>query len=158
MLKLRPCKFQPKQGAWSFYFPKNGNFLPSCYTEGVIRYLFLLMPLLARWLVNALLFLVVAAVLPDSIHIAGIGTALIVALLWGLLTTTLKPILIVLTLPVNILTLGLFTFFINAFLFWFLAQVVKGFEVDSFGAAFFGALILSVLHLIAGTLLKKRGE
>jgi len=116
------------------------------------------MPLLARWLVNALLFLLVAAVLPDSIHIAGIGTALIVAALWGLLSMTLKPVLIVLTLPVNILSLGLFTFFINAFLFWFLAQVVKGFEVDGFGAAFLGALLLSVLQLIAGRLLRPQQE
>lgn len=114
------------------------------------------MSLLSRWLVNAVLFLVVAAVLPDSIHIAGVGTALVVALLWGLLSVTLRPILIILTLPVNILSLGLFTFFINAFLFWFLAQVVKGFEVDGFGAAFLGALILSILHLIAGLLLRKR--
>jgi putative membrane protein len=116
------------------------------------------MPLLARWLVNALLFLVVAAVMPDSIHIAGLGTAMIIALLWGLLLVTVRPILIVLTLPVTLLTLGLFTFFINAFLFWFLAQVVKGFEVDSFGAAFLGALILSVLQMVAGRLLRRREE
>ena len=116
------------------------------------------MSLLARWLVNTLLFLLVAALLPDSIHISGVGTALVVALLWGLFSVTLKPVLIVLTLPVNILTLGLFTFFINAFLFWFLAQVVKGFEVDGFGAAFFGALLLSGLHLIAGALMKRREE
>lgn len=116
------------------------------------------MNLIARWLVNALLFLVVAAILPDSIHIAGIGTALVVAILWGLLSMTLKPILIILTLPVNILSLGLFTFVINAFLFWFLARIVQGFEVDGFGAAFLGALILSALHLIAGIAFRKSEE
>jgi putative membrane protein len=116
------------------------------------------MDFIARWLVNALLFLVVAAILPDSIHIAGIGTALVVAILWGLLSMTLKPILLILTLPVNILSLGLFTFVINAFLFWFLARIVRGFEVDGFSAAFFGALILSVLHLIARKAFRKKEE
>ena len=116
------------------------------------------MPLLFRWIVNALLFLAVATLLPDRIHIAGFGTALILALLWGLISVTLKPILIVLTLPVNILSLGLFTFFINAFLFWFLSQVVKGFEVRGFWAAFVGALLLSLLHAVANMLFRKSQE
>lgn len=107
------------------------------------------MPLLARWIINALLFLAVAAILPEHIRIAGFGTALIVALLWGLASVTIKPVLFVLTLPVNLLTLGLFTFVLNAFLFWFVSQIVKGFEVSGFWGAFLGALLLSVLHSIA---------
>ncbi len=113
------------------------------------------MPLLFRWVINALLFLAVATLLPDQIRIAGFGTALVLALLWGLVSVTLKPILIVLTLPVTILTLGLFMFFINAFLFWFLSQIVKGFEVKSFAAAFLGALLLSILHSITNWLFRK---
>lgn len=107
------------------------------------------MPLLARWIVNALLFLAVANLLPQYIHISGFAAALWVALLWGLVGVTLRPILLLLTLPVNLLTFGLFTFVVNAFLFWFLSQVVKGFEVSGFWGAFLGALLLSVLHSVA---------
>lgn len=103
------------------------------------------MHVLARWVLNALMFLLVANLIP-GIHIASFWTALIVALLWGVIGVTLKPILIILTLPVNILTLGLFTFVINGFFFLLLARVVDGFEVSGFAAAFLGALALSVLH------------
>lgn len=94
---------------------------------------------------NALSFLLIANIVP-GIHIASLWTALIVALLWGIIGVTLKPILIILTLPVNILTLGLFTFVINGFFLLLLSSVVKGFEVNGFAAALLGALALSVLH------------
>ncbi len=103
------------------------------------------MYMLAKWVLNALAFLLIANIVP-GIHIASFWTALIVALLWGIIGVTLKPLLIILTLPVNILTLGLFTFVINGFFLMLLSTIVKGFEVSGFGAAFLGALALSVLH------------
>lgn len=105
------------------------------------------MSILARWLLSALMFLVVANVVP-GIHVKSFLTALILAVVWGVITMTLKPILLVLTLPVNILSFGLFTLVINGFLFWFLARLVPGFAVASFGVAILGALALSLLHII----------
>lgn len=103
------------------------------------------MPILAKWVLSALSFLLIANIVP-GIHIASFWTALVVALLWGLLGVTLRPLLVILTLPVTILTLGLFVFVINGFFLLLLAKVVEGFEVNGFSAAFLGALALSVLH------------
>ena len=105
------------------------------------------MSILARWLISALMFLVVANVVP-GIHVKSFVTALVLALVWSVITMILKPILLILTLPVNILTFGLFTLVINGFLFWFLARLVPGFTIASFGAAILGALALSILHMI----------
>ncbi len=105
------------------------------------------MSILARWLLSALMFLVIANVVP-GIHVESFMTALLLAVVWGIITMTLKPILLILTLPVNILTFGLFTLVINGFLFWFLARLVPGFAVASFGVAILGALALSLLHMI----------
>jgi putative membrane protein len=103
------------------------------------------MNILGKWVLNALSFLLIANIVP-GIHIASFWTALVVALLWGVISVTLKPVLIILTLPVNILTLGLFTFVINGFFLLLLARIVRGFEVNGLGAAILGALALSILH------------
>ncbi len=105
------------------------------------------MSILARWLISALMFLVIANVVP-GIHVESFVTALLMALLWSVITMILKPVLLILTLPVNILTFGLFTLVINGFLFWFLARLVPGFQVAGFGVAMLGALALSLLHMI----------
>ena len=72
----------------------------------------------------------------------------IVAVLLGALNLLVRPILVVLTLPITFLTLGLFTFVINAFLFWFLSSFIQGFAVTGFFAAFFGALVVSVVSFL----------
>jgi putative membrane protein len=105
------------------------------------------MYILLRWLVSAVALLGIAYFIP-GIRVAGFYSALIAALILGLVNAVIRPIIILLTLPVNILTLGLFTFVINAFLFWFVATVVKGFEVSGFWPAFWGALIVSVIGWI----------
>jgi putative membrane protein len=64
----------------------------------------------------------------------------------------------VLTLPINILSLGLFTLVINGFLFWFLSRIVEGFSVSGFGAAFWGALLLSILHALTQWLVRKEDQ
>lgn len=103
------------------------------------------MRLLALWIVNAVSFLIVANILP-GISVQDFATALFLAFLWGVISVTLRPILLLLTLPVTILTLGLFTFVVNGFLFWLLGHFVDGFDVASFGAAFWGALLFSILN------------
>ena len=80
-----------------------------------------------------------------GISVSSFATAVVVSLILGVLNVFIKPILLLLTLPVNLLTLGLFTFVINAFLFWLVSFFVKGFEVSGFVAAFLGALVVSVV-------------
>ena len=102
------------------------------------------MYLLARWLVNALALLGATYLVP-GISISSFYTALMVALILGLINAVIRPILLVLTLPINILTLGLFTFVINGLLFWFVSTFIKGFMVSGFLSAVVGALVVSVL-------------
>lgn len=85
----------------------------------------------------------------QGVSVDGFETAIMVALLLGILNVTVKPILFVLTLPLTLLTLGLFTFVLNALLFWFLGSVVPGFDVSGFLPAFLGALIIAAVSTIA---------
>lgn len=102
------------------------------------------MKLILRWALSAGAFWVVAHYLP-GISLAGWKVALVLSFLWGLIGFTVKPVLLLLTLPINLLTFGLFTLVINGFLLWLLGGVVKGFEVDTFVHAIVGALALSLL-------------
>ncbi len=112
------------------------------------------MYLILRWLINALAIIAIAYYVP-GVGVSGLYAALIAALVLGLINALLRPILIVLTLPVNILTLGLFTLIINAFLFWFASTIVEGFIVADFTAAFWGALVMWVASWITNWLFKK---
>ena len=99
------------------------------------------MQLILRWLINALAIMLMAFYLP-GIGVSSFYAAIIAALVLGILNALIRPLIILLTLPVNIITLGLFTLIINAFLFWFASTIVKGFYVSGFWAAFWGALIM----------------
>lgn len=112
------------------------------------------MKLLLRWIINAGALLLLASYLP-GIVVSGWYAALITALVLGLVNAVLKPILVLLTLPVNIITLGLFTFIINGLLFWFVASFIEGFAVAGFWTAFLGALIMSIISWLVNGLLKK---
>lgn len=105
--------------------------------------------LLLIWILNAVALLVVAYVLP-GITVASFGSALIAAILLGLLNALVKPILIVLTLPITIVTLGLFLFVLNALVFWLAGSIIKGFVVNGFWWAVLGAVIYS---LVSGLLI-----
>lgn len=102
------------------------------------------MSIIIVWFINALALILVSYVLP-GVHVAGFGSALIAALVLGLVNTLVRPILIILTIPVTVLTFGLFLLVINALLFWFVGSILKDFQVDSFGWALLGALIYSVI-------------
>jgi putative membrane protein len=103
-----------------------------------------MLKLLARWALNALALMVVPA-LVSSITVSGFVPALIAAIVIGLLNALLRPILLILTLPVTILTLGIFALVINGLLFWAAAGLVPGVHVTGFWGAFWGALIYSLL-------------
>lgn len=111
------------------------------------------MHLLLRWLINALAILGIAYYVP-GISVSSFYAALIAALVLGIINALLRPILIILTLPVNILTLGLFTLVINALLFWLTSSIVKGFTVTDFKAAFIGALIMWLVSWLTNWLFK----
>jgi len=98
----------------------------------------------ARWLIVALALLLAAYLVP-GITVASFYTALIVAVLLGILNLTVKPILLLLTLPITIVTFGLFALVINGVLLWFLGTFVKGFDVSGFVAALLGAFIITVV-------------
>ena len=101
-----------------------------------------------RWLVNAVGLLIVSKIM-QSIEIDGILTAVVAAAVIGLINIFLRPLLIILTLPINILSLGLFTLVINGLIFYFVGSIVEGFQVTGYLAAFLGALILSVINVLA---------
>jgi len=112
------------------------------------------MRLITKWLLSALALLLVAKVVP-GVEVSGIYIALIVAVLMGIVNVIIRPILIILTLPITILTLGLFTLVINGLLFWFVASFVEGFNVTGFVPAFVGALIVSVVSFLGNKMLTK---
>jgi len=114
-----------------------------------------MLTLLARWLVNAAALLLVAYLYP-GVHVEGFTAALFAALVLGLVNALIRPILVILTLPVTILTLGLFLFVINALLFWLVAEIVRGFTVTGFGAALLGSILYSVITLITSWILFPR--
>jgi putative membrane protein len=104
--------------------------------------------LLLKWLVSAIAVYAAASFVP-GITLPSFGRAMIVAVVLGLLNAILRPILVLLTLPITILTLGLFLIVINALMLMLAGELVKNFEVAGFGAALLGSLVISVVHLIA---------
>lgn len=105
------------------------------------------MKLIVRWLLLAAALLLVAH-LYSGVTVASFGSALIAAFVLGLFNTLVRPLLVLLTLPVTILTLGLFLFVINALMFWAAASVLDGFGVTGFLAALVGSLLYSVCGLV----------
>lgn len=101
------------------------------------------MKLLIIWMLNALALIAVASFVP-GIHVDGFVAALAAAFLLGLVNTLIRPLLLLLTLPVTLLTLGLFIFVINGTLFWFVGSVLRGFVVDSFWHGVLGAVLYSI--------------
>lgn len=111
------------------------------------------MKLLVKWLLSASALLCVAY-LYHGVVVASFGAALIAALVIGLFNLVLRPLLVLLTLPVTLVTLGLFLFIINALLFWAAAGILDGFYVRDFGAALLGSLIYSALGMLIDSALQ----
>lgn len=105
------------------------------------------MKIIVRWMLLATALLLVAHLYP-GVSVSSFGAAMIAAPVLGLLNTLIRPLLVLLTLPVTILTLGLFLFVINALTFWAAAELIKGFNVAGFGAALIGSLIYSLCGMV----------
>lgn len=101
------------------------------------------MKLFIIWMLNALALIAVASFVP-GIHVDGYLVALLAAFLLGLVNTLIRPILLLLTLPITLVTLGLFIFVINGTLFWLVGSVLRGFVVDSFWHGVLGAVLYSI--------------
>lgn len=108
--------------------------------------------LILVWILNAVALLVVAYLLP-GITVSSFGAALVAALVLGLLNTVIKPLLILLTLPLTIVTLGLFLLVLNALVFWLAGSILKGFQVDGFWWAVIGAIVYSIVSTFLSGLL-----
>ena len=116
------------------------------------------MRLVLTWLINAIALIALPYVF-SSIKVDSFVTALVVALVLGLINTLIRPVLVLLTLPVTILTLGLFIFVINGLLFWAVGSFIDGFHVGGFWSGVFGAIVYSIISwALSSLLLPKRGE
>ena len=112
------------------------------------------MRILLVWLVNALALIAVAYLIP-SITVSSFTWALVAALILGLVNAVIRPVLVLLTLPVTVLTLGLFILVINALLVWFVGSILEGFRVEGFWGAFLGSILFSVVSWLLSALVLK---
>lgn len=113
--------------------------------------------LLLRWFILSFAIMIAAYLFP-GIHVSGFGSALFAALVLGILNAFFRPILLILTLPINVLSLGLFTFVINAFLLMMTSGVIGGLVVEGFGSALLGSLVISLVSLLLSSFISDRGR
>jgi len=106
------------------------------------------MSIIFAWIIITIAILLAAYLIP-GIKVDSLGSAIIGAAILGLLNVLIKPILIILTFPITLLTLGLFIFVINALLFWLAGSIIHGFSVRSFGSALLGSLVVTIITFIA---------
>ena len=109
-----------------------------------------------RWLILTVA-IIVTAYLSSGIHVSGFFSAFFAAAILGILNAFFRPLLLLLTLPLNILTLGLFTFVINAIMLMMASGVIPGFEVHGFWSAVFGSLLISIISWFLTSFIGKRG-
>jgi putative membrane protein len=116
-----------------------------------------MMGLLIRWIVNAGALWLIASVI-KGIEVQSVFSALVAAAVLGVINAILRPIFILLTLPINLITLGLFTFLLNGFMLYLASTLVRGFEIHGFWAPVFGALILSLVSALTTAFLSDEGR
>jgi len=113
--------------------------------------------LLVVWLINAVALIAVAYLMP-SIQVSSFGAALVAALVLGLINAVVRPVLVLLTLPVTVLTLGLFIFVLNGLLFWMVGAWLEGFEVGGFWSGVFGSIVFSLVSWLLSALVMPRQQ
>lgn len=113
------------------------------------------MNFLLRLLINGIVFYLIALYVP-GIHAHGFGAAVLAAFIFGIVNAVIRPIVLLLTLPLTIVTLGLFIIIVNALMFWLATWVTPGFKVDGFTPALIGGVIMMIVGLVTNHLLKER--
>lgn len=121
--------------------------------EGKSRNVWCMVKLVTKTIIGAFALLLAATIVP-GVEVSTLYIAIITAVILGILNAVVRPILLLLTLPINLLTLGLFIFIINALLFWFASTFVDGFAVAGFFSAFLGSLLVSAVTTIGNKLIK----
>ena len=111
------------------------------------------MHLLLRLLVNAVAFYLIARYVP-GFHVASFTAAIIAALIFGIVNAIVRPLVLLITLPLTILTLGIFVLIVNALMMWLTASIAPGFRVDGFTPAFIGALVMMIVSFLTTQLFK----
>lgn len=114
-----------------------------------------MLQLISKWFVTALAFLLTTYFL-KGVHSDSILVICLAAAVFGVINAAIRPIIVLITLPITVLSLGFFTFFINGFLLWMTAKLVSGFHVDSFWWGFWGAILISVFSSIISSFLPKK--
>lgn len=109
---------------------------------------------LLKWFASAVAILIAGYFVP-GVQVAGFWSALILVVVIGLLNVSIKPLLVLLTLPINVITLGLFTFVINALIIMLASSIVKGFEVGGFVNALLFSIVLTIIQALFELLFKK---
>jgi putative membrane protein len=113
--------------------------------------------ILIRWLILTIA-IVIASYLIEGIRVSGFWSALFAAATLGMLNVFLRPVLLILTLPLNILTLGFFTFVINALLLLMASGVISGFQVAGFWSALFGSFVISIVNWLTSSFINEQGR
>ena len=113
------------------------------------------MSLIIKLLVNALALIITSNIIV-GIHLTSFSSALWAAFILGAVNMVIRPIMLFITLPINILTLGLFTLLVNGLMLWITSQLVSGFIIDSFFSALIGAIVLSIISTILSFILKAK--
>jgi len=113
--------------------------------------------ILVRWLISTVSILI-TAYLMDGIHVSGFFTALFAAAILGILNAFFRPLMFIITLPITVITLGLFTFVINAVLLMMVAAVISGFDIAGFWSALFGSLLISLVSWLITSFINERGK
>jgi putative membrane protein len=111
------------------------------------------MNILINWLVSAVAIIISSYIIP-GVHVADFLTALLVAVVLGIINAIIKPIILLFTLPINIMTLGIFSFIINALLIMLTGAIVKGFTVENFVSALLFSIVLSLVKIVLNTIVK----
>jgi len=111
------------------------------------------MTLLLRLIINAIVFYLIAMFVP-GFHIVNFGAAIIAAIIFGLVNAIVRPILLIITLPLTIITLGLFIIVLNALMFWLVVWITPGLRVDGFTPALIGALIMMAVSFVLSHLIR----
>ena len=112
---------------------------------------------LLRWVINIAAMILVIAIVP-GIHSEGKLDTVMAALVLGLINATLRPVIFALTLPLTILSFGIFTLFLNGFFFYLVSKIVEGFVIDNFWSAFWGALCFSIISFFLNLFIGPQGR
>lgn len=113
------------------------------------------MHFLLRLLINGIVFYCIALYVP-GIHASGFGAAVLAAFIFGIVNAIIRPIVLLLTLPISILTLGLFVIIVNALMFWLTTWIAPGFHVDGFTPALIGGIIMTIVGIITNHLFREQ--